>query len=139
MKSVIFIAGIIQGSRKDLQLHDQSYREVLKDLFKRYMPDYEVYCPVSNHPNCAEYSDEEATKTFLYHIELVRHAKLLVAYLPEASMGTAIEMWEAYNHNVPVWTITPMKHNWVVRITSTKIFRDIDELEEFLKRGGKIE
>lgn len=137
-KNIIFIAGIIQGSKRDSGLYDQSYRERLKTLLEKFFPNHDVYCPVSNHPNCASYSDEEALKTFLYHIDLVRHSKLLVAYLPEASMGTAIEMWEAYNHRVPVWTITPMKYNWVVRITSTKIFSSIEELEDYLAKGGKV-
>ncbi|MGB9668429.1 MAG: hypothetical protein ACPLSJ_04690 [Thermosulfidibacteraceae bacterium] len=139
MNGMIFIAGIIQGSKRDSALYDQSYRERLKNIFIKYFPNYHIYCPVSNHPNCANYSDEEALKTFLYHLNLVRHSKLLVAYIPEASMGTAIEMWEAYNHNVPVWSITPMKKNWVVRITSKKIFSSIEELEEYLSEGGQIE
>ncbi len=135
-RDLIFIGGIIQGSSRDCSLYPQDYRKRLKELLKHYFPSHEIYDPVSNHPRCAEYTDEEAKKTFLYHIDLVKHAFLLVAFIPEASMGTAIEMWEAYKSNVPVWSITPMKHNWVVRITSSKVFKDLDELEAFLKAGG---
>lgn len=135
-RKLIFIGGIIQGSARDTSLYPQNYRDYLKKLLEKYFEGYEIYDPVSNHPECASYSDEEAKKTFLYHIDLVKHSSLLVAFIPEASMGTAIEMWEAYKSNVPVWSITPMKHNWVVRITSSKIFEDIKELEAFLKAGG---
>ena len=129
----IFIAGIIQGSKKDSGLYPQDYRKRLKDLLEKYFPDHHVYCPVSNHPNCASYTDEQAKDTFFYHIDLVRKASLVVAYIPEASMGTAIEMWEAYKSGTPVWVITPMKHNWVVRITADKIFESIEELEAYLE------
>ncbi|BAT71112.1 hypothetical protein TST_0304 [Thermosulfidibacter takaii ABI70S6] len=138
MKKRIFIAGIIQGSKVGKSIHSQDYRERLKKTLAEYFLDWEIYCPVTNHPNSVEYTDEEATKTFLYHVDLVKHSGLVVAYLPEASMGTAIEMWEAYKSGVPVWTITPMKENWVVRITSQRIFGSIEELEDYLAAGGRI-
>ncbi len=133
----VFIAGIIQGSKRGKVIHGQGYRERLKSIFARYMPHWEVYCPVSEHPNSVEYTDEEAKRTFLHHVELVKSCDLVVAYIPEASMGTAIEMWEAYKSGVPVWSITPMKENWVVRITSSRVFSDIDELEAYLREGGR--
>ena len=132
MRKLIFLAGIIQGSIKGKEVYPQDYREKLKNIFRRSFPDHEIYCPWENHSNAIEYSDEEAKRTFLHHIDLVKKAKLLVAYLPEASMGTAIEMWEAYKSGVEVWSITPMIHNWVVRITSKRIFKNLDELEGFL-------
>ena len=49
---------------------------------------------------------------------LCKQFDLLIAYVPEASMGTAIEMWEAHQHARVVVTITPLSHNWVVQITS---------------------
>ncbi len=139
MAKRIFIAGIIQGSIKGKKIHSQDYRERIKQILARYFKDWEIYCPVANHPNSVEYTDEEAKKTFLYHVDLVKHSGLVVAYLPEASMGTAIEMWEAYKSGVPVWSITPMRENWVVRITSQKIFESIEEMESYLSSGGSLE
>ena len=135
----IFIAGIIQGSKRGKEIHSQDYRRKLKEVLARYFKGWEIYCPVSNHPNSVEYTDEEARRTFLYHVDLVKKSDLLVAYLPEASMGTAIEMWEAYKAGVPVWSITPMRENWVVRITSERIFNSIEDLERFLaEREAKV-
>jgi len=128
----IFIAGIIQGSCRGKGLWSQDYRSRLKSLLSRAFPGWEVYCPVENHPESVEYTDEEARKTFMYHIDLVRRSSLVVAYLPSASMGTAVEIWEAYKEGVPVWTVTPMLENWVIRITSTRIFPSFEALEEFL-------
>lgn len=113
MEDLIFIAGIIQGSIKGKEVYPQDYRKKLKEVLKRYFPRTNIYCPWENHSDALEYTDEEARETFLKHVELVKRSKLLVAYLPEASMGTAIEMWEACKNGVEVWTITPMRHNWV--------------------------
>ncbi len=56
----------------------------------------------------------------------------MIAFLPEASMGTAVEMWECNKKGVPVWSITPMKQNWVVKFLSTEIFESLDEFEKYL-------
>jgi hypothetical protein len=60
---------------------------------------------------------------------------LLVAYVPEASMGTAIEMWEAHRHARAVVTITPLVHNWVVQLTSRAVYRDMDSFAHALAAG----
>ncbi len=139
MEDLIFIAGIIQGSIKGREVYPQDYRKRLKELLRRHFPKSRIYCPWENHSDALEYTDEEAKATFLKHIELVKRSRLLVAYLPEASMGTAIEMWEAYKNDVEVWTITPMRHNWVVRITSSRLFESIEELEGFLRSNKKVD
>ncbi len=128
----VFIAGIIQGSCRGKDVWSQDYRPRLKEILAKAFPRWEIYCPVENHPGSVEYTDEEAKETFIHHIELVRSSSLLVAYLPSASMGTAVEMWEAYLKGIPVWAITPMVENWLVRITSSRVFPSIDALEAFL-------
>jgi len=129
----IFIAGVIQGSCKGKDIHSQDYRGRLKALLQKAFPDHEVYCPVENHPNSVEYPLEEVISTFTYHVELVKESDLVVAYLPTASMGTAVELWEAYKKGVKAWVITPMKENWVVRITASEVFESIEELEGYLE------
>jgi len=129
----VFIAGIIQGSCKGKDVWSQDYRSRLKEALARAFPGWEVYCPVENHPESVEYTDEEAKETFFYHTDLVKESSLVVVYLPSASLGTAVEMWEAYKEGIPVWTVTPMLENWVVRITSTRIFPSLKELKGFLE------
>lgn len=129
----VFMAGIIQGSCKGKNVWSQDYRSRLKEDLAKAFPGWEVYCPVENHPESVEYTDEEAKETFFYHIDLVKESSLVVVYLPSASMGTAVEMWEAYKEGIPVWTVTPMLENWVVRITSTRIFPSLKELKGFLE------
>ena len=44
---------------------------------------------------------------FFRHNRMCREIDVLLAFVPEASMGTAIEMWEAYQHGAAVITISP--------------------------------
>jgi hypothetical protein len=59
-----------------------------------------------------------------------------VAFVPEASMGTAIEMWEAYEHGRgAVIAISPLVHNWAIRFCSHAVYADFDEFEAALASG----
>ena len=62
-------------------------------------------------------------------------ADVLIAYLPEASMGTAVEMWEAHRAGKPVLTISPLAENWVVRFLSTRVFPSLVAFESFVAEG----
>jgi hypothetical protein len=67
---------------------------------------------------------------------LAAQCDVLVAYLPGASMGTAIEMHEAARNGAVVLTISHMASNWVIRAYSDRVFADVDEFSSFLKSGG---
>ena len=60
---------------------------------------------------------------------------VLIAYVPEASMGTAIEMWEAHTNARFVITFTPLIHNWVVQITSNVIYENVSAFVDSLRSG----
>ena len=123
----IFLAGIIQGSLRELAVVSQDYRERIKRIVAQHAPDLSVYDPIANHPRALSYSTEQARNTFFGHLELVRRSRLLIAYLPEASLGTAIEMWEAYGKGIPVVSISPLVENWVVKLLSSVICRTLEE------------
>lgn len=129
----VFICGIIQGSRPDLSVHKQSYREDLRRLVEKYLPDAEVYCPVSLHPESPSYDDRLASQVLEESVEAARESDLLIAYVPEASMGSAIELWEAKRAGVKVVSITPLKDNWVIRYASDVILEKFEDIEPFLK------
>ena len=129
----VFICGIIQGSISHLAVHEQSYRIRLRKMIETYLPDCEVYCPVSIHPESLGYDEAKALEVFEESVEAARQSRLLVAYLPEASMGSAIEMWEAKKAGVKVVTITALEHNWVVKLFSDIVVKTMDEFEELLK------
>jgi hypothetical protein len=131
----IFLAGIMQGSHVAALVHDQTYRNTLRDLVQAHWPDAEVYDPFSNHATSIGYDMRRAREVFMGHVDMCRQFDLLVAYVPEASMGTAIEMWEAKQHGRLVVTITPLVHNWVVQLTSNAVYRDDDAFAHALASG----
>lgn len=131
----VFLAGIMQGSHVAALVHDQSYRGSLADVVQRHWPEAEVYDPFANHATSVGYDRRRAREVFLGHIEMCRQFDLLIAYVPEASMGTAIEMWEAHQHARVVVTITPLVHNWVVQITSQAVYRDASAFTYALQAG----
>jgi hypothetical protein len=67
---------------------------------------------------------------------LAGQVDVLVAYVPEASMGTAIEMWEAHHAGVQVLTISPMAENWVVKLLSSRVFPTLEAFGAFVADGG---
>jgi len=138
-----FIAGIMQGSRRDLGLHGQDYRERLRQLLETHLPDADVYDPLAEHHESVEYDDDKAREVFYYHNRLCREVDVIVAFVPEASMGTAIEMWEAHEHGRGiVIAISPLSHNWAVKFCSHLVYADLNGFETDLAAGrllAKIE
>ncbi|MDH4223466.1 MAG: hypothetical protein OEV55_08005 [candidate division Zixibacteria bacterium] len=130
----IFIAGIIQGSKKGKVLHNQDYRKDLKKILNKYFFEAKIIDPVSVHPGSAFYTYETGREVFHKSIKEALSSDLVIAYLPEASMGTAVEMWECYKKKVPVWTISPLKENWAIKFLSQKIFCTLKELDNYLKK-----
>ncbi|MDO5580972.1 MAG: hypothetical protein Q4G69_07535 [Planctomycetia bacterium] len=127
----IFIAGIMQGSIQEKSIHSQNYRKEIADKLRTKFPDAEIYDPFGNHQNSLNYTDQTGKETFLKHNRMCgTDVDLLIAYIPEASMGTAVEMWEAWKNNAKVISITPMIANWAVRFLSHAVYPD---LSSFLK------
>jgi hypothetical protein len=132
----IFIAGIMQGSHTDGGIDAQDYRHLITEILQRYIPGVEMLDPVELHPDSVNYDPERAKQTLLELAALAGQTDILVAYAPSASMGTAIEMWNAYQCGRRVYTISPMADNWVVRSLSQRVFPDIEAFEAFVASGG---
>lgn len=131
----IFLAGIMQGSHRTAALHDQQYRGRLKQLLVAHLPAADVYDPLADHPKSLEYGPEKGRDVFFYHNRLCREVDLVLAFVPEATMGTAIEMWEAHIHGRVVVSISPLILNWAVRFLSDLIYSDEVKFEEALISG----
>jgi hypothetical protein len=132
----IFIAGIMQGSHAKAAIHDQDYREHVITHLKNLFPDAEIYDPRANHKKSLEYREETGREVFFRHNQMCREVDLLLAYVPEASMGTAIEMWEAYQHGAMVISISPLIHNWAVKFLSHALYHNLAEFEAAINDGG---
>ena len=69
---------------------------------------------------------------------MCREVDVVIAFVPEASMGTAIEMWEAHEHGrAVVLAISPLVHNWAIKFCSHAVFESLD-LFEAAVRDGRI-
>ena len=127
-----FLAGIMQGSHTAALVHDQDYRLRIKGLLEAHFPGADVYDPRADHANSIEYDETTGRHVFFRHNAMCREVDVLLAFVPEASMGTAIEMWEAYQHGAAVITISPLRHNWAVKFLSHAIYADVEAFEAAL-------
>lgn len=132
-----FLAGVMQGSRLDNGIHSQDYRARLKEILNNHFDDVKIICPYEQNPASTEYDDATCKTTFLEILKQAVTADVLIAFIPEASMGTALEIWEAYNNGVEIWSVTPLVNNWVVKCFSNKLFGSIEELDNYLSLNNK--
>lgn len=135
----VFFGGIIQGSNRGKSIHSQNYRQHIIQSLKQNYPDIYVFDPVENHQNSVNYNDEQARQVFFEHLKILHSCDLMIAYLPEASLGTAIEMREAYEKQIPIITISPMITNWVIRIMADRNFVSVDNFTEFISGNNIFE
>jgi hypothetical protein len=130
----VFIAGTVQGSRADGGTDDQGYRTTIADTIKARFPDAEVVDPWAI--TTARYGPGEEKRAMLHaHAEAAR-CDLLVACVPAASMGTAVEMWEAYRAGSAIVAISPLRGNWIIQFLSDVVLADLDAFGEFVAGGG---
>ena len=130
-----FLAGIMQGSHTAAAMHAQDYRQRIAELIAAHFPGADVYDPRLQHPNSLGYEKATGREVFFHHNRMCREVDVLVAFVPEASMGTAIEMWEAYQHGAAVVSISPLKHNWAVKFLSHALYADEEEFVAALQSG----
>jgi hypothetical protein len=130
----VFLAGIMQGSKTDDAIHDQNWRAGICESLARHLPGAEIYCHHTTHPDAVSYDLPQIRETFDDGVARAAACDLLIAYCPSASMGTAIEMYEAYRGGAIVVTVSPMARNWVLLCYSHAIVADLAEFEAYL--GG---
>ena len=131
----VFIAGVMQGERRDDQVDNQGYRLQITQALQAAMPQVTITDPFALNPNSVNYDEEQARYTFLTLTKKAGEADLLIAYLPKVSMGTAMEMWEAYQAGVYIVAVTPFIHHWAVKFTANEILPDMGSLLEWIGNG----
>jgi hypothetical protein len=133
----VFIAGVMQASLAGKGIVDQSYRNAIGEALLAKWPELDVIDPLVLHPNSVEYDDDAARETLFALVTLASSCDLVIAYVPQASMGTALEMNAAYERGVPVIAISPLRENWVIRAIATRVFGSLDEFGAYLAGLGK--
>lgn len=132
----VFLAGIIQGSLRSLEVHGQDWREVAAAAFARHVPEADVYDHFAAHPQGISYDLAAIRRTIEEGNEAARTSDVVVAWVPEASMGTALEIYLAFKAGAVVLAVSPMAANWVLRAYTHRIFPDLEALARFLETGG---
>jgi nucleoside 2-deoxyribosyltransferase len=132
----VFLAGIMQGSNNHDGVHAQDYRAYLADLLRTHLPGVEVFDPWAVYPDSPSYPDERVQTVLVANIQEAAACDLVIAYLPQASMGTALEMWEAWRAGVPVIAISPLAANWVVRTCAAQRFDTLEAFAGALRAGA---
>jgi hypothetical protein len=135
----IFIAGIMQGSKTGKGMQDQNYREMISDVIKNKHPNLEIVDPFTLFPDSVEYGDQKAKQVLLSMASEAGSSDLLISYLPEASLGTALEMIRAYDNNRPILCISPLEKNWFIKAVSSKIFINLEEFLIWVRKRGLSE
>jgi len=131
----IFLAGVMQGSRLEKSIAAQAYRSELTQLLRQHLDGVEIVDPFALHPKSVDYSFEVGRQTLIDLAQAAGQCDVVVAYLPEASMGTAVEIWQAYQHKRKVFTISPLSENWIVKFLSTRVFATLGDFSEFVATG----
>jgi len=131
----VFLAGVIQGSLAEAAIHEQTWRDGIKAILQQHLPDARVYCHYSEHPESITYDLPAIRRTFAEGNRRAGQCDLLIAYLPEASMGTAIEMHEACARGAAIVAVTPLTANWVIRAYSDRIVPDVAAFEALAASG----
>ena len=120
-------------------MHPQVYRGALRQLLANHLPHVEVYDPLADHKLSLDYDFDQGRSVFLHHNRMCGETDVLLAFVPEASMGTAIEMWEAWRHGRIVITISQLAHNWSVKFLSHVLYPDLHAFEAELVSGKLAE
>jgi len=132
----VFIGGVIQGSMQERGISDQGYRQAIGRMVKAQHPAAKIVDPVALFPDSVDYDDDRAREVLLSMAGEAARADVVIAYLPEASMGTALEMVRAYDAGAPVVSISPMAHNWFIRFFSRRVFPTLEAFDDWLRDGG---
>jgi len=132
----VFLAGIIQGSHQEAAIHGQGWRREVAALLARHAPEVEVVDHFARHPEGIRYDLAGIRATLAEGNAACAGSDAVICWLPEASMGTAIEMFLAREAGRLVIAVTPMAANWVIRAYTDRVFRDLAALEAWLRDGG---
>jgi hypothetical protein len=132
----VFIGGVVQGSNRGNEIDDQSYRRAIARTIKDRHPTAEIVDPMLLHPDSTGYDGGLARQVLFGMAEEAARCDVVIAFLPQASMGTALEMVRAYDAGVPVVSISPMTEGWFVRFLSQRLFPTLQAFEGWVRSGG---
>eukprot|EP00771_Trimastix_marina_P001630 gnl/Trimastix_PCT/2712.p2 GENE.gnl/Trimastix_PCT/2712~~gnl/Trimastix_PCT/2712.p2 ORF type:complete len:145 (-),score=32.88 gnl/Trimastix_PCT/2712:16-450(-) len=129
-----FLAGVIQGNNQGQGMESQDYRTQLQEIIQMHDPTAEILDPWDLTPGMEPPTTTDRIR-YVFEENVRRAANdadIVVAFVPHASMGTSIEMYEAWRKGKRVYCITPLKTNWVCRLYTSRLFESIEEFGDFM-------
>jgi hypothetical protein len=135
----IYLSGVMQGSIKGHGIQAQGYRQLITDAVKKRNPNSDIYDPFSLFPDSVSYDEERSRQVLFEMADAAAASDVLIAYLPEASMGTALEMTRAHDNGKTIITISTLEKNWFIGAVSAKVFRSLDEFFEWVEQAHLTE
>eukprot|EP00770_Monocercomonoides_exilis_P003050 MONOS_3031.1-p1 / transcript=MONOS_3031.1 / gene=MONOS_3031 / organism=Monocercomonoides_exilis_PA203 / gene_product=unspecified product / transcript_product=unspecified product / location=Mono_scaffold00067:72968-73768(+) / protein_length=148 / sequence_SO=supercontig / SO=protein_coding / is_pseudo=false len=113
-------------------LVSQDYRKELQEFIKSCDKEAVIVdtFDICDHPELLE-KDDEIRHVFEYNVQKAVESDIVVAFVPSASMGTAVEICSAWKAGKTVYTISPLKENWTIRLYSTQVFPTMEEFKTF--------
>ena len=109
---------------------------MIGNMIKDQFPEVEILDPFALYPDSVDYDDQKAKEVLFSSASKAGDSDLLISYLPEASLGTALEMIRAYDNGKPILCISPMEKNWFINSISSKVFMNLDEFLSWVKMGN---
>jgi hypothetical protein len=135
----IYLSGVMQGSIKGHGIQKQGYRQIITDAIRRLHPDAEIFDPFAAFPNSVEFDDARAKEVLFFMADEAASADIVIAYLPEASMGTGLEMIRAYDNGKVVISITSLEKNWFIKSVSKIVFSSLDDFCSWVQKTDLME
>lgn len=135
----VFVSGVMQGSSLRTahvrDLSNQDYRARIGAAVRKALPTAEVVDPfqwvqseLRDRPQNIR-DDTVVRALFTRVVAMARECDVCISNLPEASMGSAVELWEAKRAGSVVLTVSPLVDNWLIRSTTDHNFATLDEFE----------
>lgn len=130
----VYIAGTVTGSN-DRDVINQDYRKQIKAIVSRKFPAADIVDPMDYFHDGLSFNIEQSVKCFAFCLASASNADMIIAYLPEASIGTGMEIYEAFLKHRNIVIITPMTTNWALLFASDVLCESIEEFQRIFNNG----
>ena len=157
--SSFFLSGVMQGKKagqdgqsdvKGIAVVNQDYRGLIKSAIVAADDTAKIIEPwdlvgaecTKIYPEGTSQADmfkddADVRRCFQLCVDAAAASDVVISYLPEASMGSAVEIHAAMLAGKKILVVAPdlMSQNWVVRSYADLVFKSIDELGSWLKES----
>lgn len=130
-----FLAGTMQGGRTDSGMIEQDYRRQIERTLRDTFPDIQVHDPLHDYVGVDSRDLAANRAIFERNNQICAESDAIIAFLPQTSMGTAIELWEAYRAKKVVVVISPLRENWVLQFLATHRYETLAAFETAVRSG----